>query len=245
MTTLVIGASGATGKHLVNQLLVLGQEVKVIVRTAAKIPDNWKSNSSIHFIEANVSEINEDEMAKHLEGCNTVASCLGHNISWKGIFGKPRKLVTDSIQLISKAIKKNSAEEPIKLVLMSTTAFVNNALKEPNSFIQRIVIGLLRLLLPPHVDNEKVADFLINNIGQNNKFIQWVAVRPYNLINEDNICEYEVYPSPSKPAVLDPRKTRRINVGHFMAELITNDDIWDKWKGQLPIIIDKSASNKN
>ncbi len=241
MTTLVVGASGTTGKHLVNQLLEMGQEVKVIVRTTAKIPDNWKNNSSIQFIGANVSEINEDEMAKHLKGCIAVASCLGHNMNWKGIYGEPRKLVTDSIQLISKAIKKNAPEEPIKLVWMNTTAFVNNALKEPNSFIQRIVIGLLRLLLPPHVDNEKAADFLINNIGQKNNFIQWVAVRPYGLINEDKICEYEVYPSPSKPAIFDPRKTRRINVGHFMAKLITNDDIWDKWKGQLPVIIDKSA----
>ena len=32
MTTLVVGATGATGKQLVEQLLNMGQKVKVIVR---------------------------------------------------------------------------------------------------------------------------------------------------------------------------------------------------------------------
>lgn len=240
MTALIVGATGATGKHLVNQLLETGYVVKVIVRSIAKIPKHWKDNEAVHLIEANIAELSEDKMAEHLKECDAVASCLGHNMSWKGIYGEPRKLVTDSIQLISKTIKKNAPQKPIKLVLMSTTAFVNNALEEPNSFSQRIVIGLLRLLLPPHVDNEKAADFLINNIGQKDDFIEWVAVRPYGLINEDKKTEYEVYPSPDKPAIFDPRKTRRINVGHFMAELITNNGVWNLWKGQMPVILDKT-----
>ena len=37
MTTLVLGASGATGKQLVEQLLNMGQEVKVIIRPNGKI----------------------------------------------------------------------------------------------------------------------------------------------------------------------------------------------------------------
>ena len=47
MTTLVVGASGATGKQLVEQLLNMGQKVKVIVRSNGKIPDTWKNNDKI------------------------------------------------------------------------------------------------------------------------------------------------------------------------------------------------------
>jgi uncharacterized protein YbjT (DUF2867 family) len=46
MTTLVVGATGATGKQLVEQLLSMGQKIKVIVRPSGKIPDKWNSSDS-------------------------------------------------------------------------------------------------------------------------------------------------------------------------------------------------------
>ena len=64
---------------------------------------------------------------------------------------------------------------------MNTTGNRNRDLNEPISFAQKCVIGLLRLLLPPHVDNEKAADYLRTQIGQNNASIEWVAVRPDGL----------------------------------------------------------------
>lgn len=39
MKALVLGASGATGKHLVEQLLELGYEVKAIARTPENLPN--------------------------------------------------------------------------------------------------------------------------------------------------------------------------------------------------------------
>lgn len=30
-----------------------------------------------------------------------------------------------------------------------------------------------------------------------------------------------------------------IDVAHFMADLITDDDTWNKWKGQMPVIYNK------
>jgi hypothetical protein len=101
---------------------------------------------------------------------------------------------------------------------------------------QKLVIGLLRLLLPPHVDNESAADYLRTKVGQKNNMIEWVAVRPDGLINEDEVSQYEVYPSPTRSAIFDAGKISRINVGHFMAELITKNDVWNKWKGQMPVI---------
>ena len=236
MTTLVVGASGATGKQLVEQLLNMGQKVKVIVRSNGKIPATWKNNDKISIIKASILEISVDEMTNYLNDCQSVASCLGHNITMKGIFGKPRKLVTDAVQLLCNAIKKKSPEKPITFVLMNTTANRNRDLNEPISIGQRFVIGLLRLLLPPHVDNENAADYLRTKIGQKNNLIEWVAVRPDDLVNEDKVSEYEVYPSPIRSAVFDAGTISRINVGHFMAKLIVENDLWNKWKGQMPVI---------
>jgi nucleoside-diphosphate-sugar epimerase len=241
MTTLVVGASGATGKKLVAQLLISKQKVKVIVRSPENLPQSWKSNDQLTIIKASVLDISENEMAEHLQDCSAVASCLGHTLSWKGIYGNPRKLVTDAVNLLCNAIENNAPNKPVKFVLMNTTGNSNRDLDEPISFGQKIVIGLLRLLLPPHVDNEKAADYLRIKVGQKNKFIEWVAVRPDGLVNEDKVTEYELYPSPTRSAIFDAGKVSRINVGHFMAELITENDLWNKWKGKMPVIYSCNA----
>ncbi len=242
MTILVVGASGATGRLLVEQLLNRGQNVKVIVRSPDKLPEVLKNHDHLSVIRASVLDLSDAEMTRHVNGCDAVASCLGHNLSWKGIFGHPRRLVTDTTRRLCNAIKANKSVEPTKFVLMNTAGNSNRDLHEPLSFGERCVIGLLRLLLPPHVDNEKAADYLRTNVGQNNGAIEWAAVRPDNLINEDKVTEYEVHPSPTRSAIFNAGLTSRINVAHFMADLITDDDTWNRWKGQMPVIYNKASS---
>jgi hypothetical protein len=242
MTILVVGASGATGRLLVEQLLNRGQNVKVIVRSSEKLPEFLKNHDNLSVICASVLELSDAEMVQHVNGCDAVASCLGHNMNWKGLFGHPRRLVTDATRRLCNAIKTNKSEKPTRYVLMNTTGNSNRDLHEPISFGQRCVIGLLRLLLPPHVDNEKAADYLRTNIGQNDRVVEWAAVRPDNLIDEDNVTKYEVHQSPIRSAIFDSGRTSRINVGHFMADLITHDNTWNKWKGQMPVIYNIASS---
>lgn len=240
MTILVVGASGATGIRLVEELLQREQDVKIIVRSPEKLPETIKNHKCLSVISASVLELSDDEMIHHVAGCNAVASCLGHNASFKGIFGKPRRLVTETTQKLCTAIKALKSEISTKYVLMNTVANSNRDLNEPSSFAQRSVIGLLRVLVPPQQDNEEAADYLRTTIGQNDNAIEWTAVRPSGLINEESVSEIEVYPSPIM-SVFDNGKISRINVGHFMADLITNDDVWNKWKGQMPVIYNKTS----
>ena len=236
MTTLVVGASGATGRQFVEQLLEMEKKVKVIVRSPEKLPESWKNNDLVSIIRASVLDIAEEEMANHVKDCQAVVSCLGHNLTWKGVYGKPRKLVRDAVRLLCYVIKRNSPEEPIKFVLMNTAGNRNRDLNEPVSFRERLVIGVLRLLLPPHPDNEKAADYLRVNVGQKDPSIEWVVVRPDSLIDEDRITDYVLFASPTRSAIFNAGKTSRINVGHFMAKLLTDKDIWNEWKGQMPVI---------
>ena len=239
MKVLVVGASGATGRKLVEQLLVKKHKVKVIVRSPEKLPDVWKSNKDLEIISASILKLSDTEMSRIVKDCQAVASCLGHNLTWKGIYGQPRKLVTEATQKLCNAIKSNNPKAPIKYVLMNTTGNRNRDINEPISFAQKCVISLLRLLLPPHVDNEKAADYLRIQIKQNNNFIEWVAVRPDGLINEEEVTDYEIHPSPIRSAIFSAGKVSRINVGHFMANLIYDNKLWSKWKGQMPVIYSK------
>ncbi len=236
MTTLIVGASGATGRLLVEQLLNRGEIVKIIVRAESNLPETVSQHKNLSIIQASLLELSDAEMAQHVKGCNAVVSCLGHNLSFKGIYGQPRRLVTEATRRLCQAIKANEPQTPVKFVLMNTTGNRNRDLPEPVSFAQKCAIGLIRILLPPQVDNEKAADYLRTEIGQHDNVIEWAAVRPDSLTNETAVSEYKVYPSPIRSPIFDPGKTSRINVGHFMAELITNQEIWNKWQGQMPVI---------
>lgn len=235
MEILVVGASGATGYLVVEQLLKSGEKVKAIVRSSEKLAE-LQSNKNLTLITASVLELSDEEMALHVQDCDAVVSCLGHNINLKGMFGHPRRLVTDTARRLCAAIEANKPPSPVKYVLMNTTGNRNRDLNEPISFAQKVVLALLRLMLPPYTDNEKAADFLRTNIGQNNKVIEWTAIRPDGLIDEKTVSAYEVYPSPIRSAIFNAGITSRINVAHFMASSITDDDIWNKWKGQMPVI---------
>lgn len=236
MTILVVGASGATGSLLVQRLLASGESVKIVIRPNSNLSDAVIKHENLTLIRANFLDLGDDEIAQIVEGCSAIASCLGHNLSFKGIYGHPRSLVTHSVRRLCKAVRENSSNTPVKLVLMNTTGNSNRDIPERISFTQTCVIQLLRLLLPPHVDNEKAADFLRTEIGTNDNQIDWAVVRPDTLTDENRVTEYEVHPSPIRSAIFDAGTTSRINVGHFMAKLMTDQNTWNEWSGKMPVI---------
>jgi hypothetical protein len=119
---------------------------------------------------------------------------------------------------------------------MNTTGNRNRNLAEPVSFAQACVSGLLRLLLPPHVDSEQAADYLRTQVGSGDAHTEWVVVRPDSLTDAEEVTGYTLHASPTRSAIFDAGKTSRINVAHFMAELLSNDSIWNEWWGQMPVI---------
>jgi nucleoside-diphosphate-sugar epimerase len=239
VTTLVVGASGATGRLLVQQLLDRGESVRIIVRTEAGLPPAIRNHENLRITRANLLELSDAELTRHVRGCDAVASCLGHNITFKGMFGHPRRLVTDAVRKLCNAIKANKPATPVKFVLMNTAANSNRDLDERISFGQRCVIRLLRALLPPHADNEAAANYLRTAIGQDDKAIEWVAVRPDGLVDADAVSGYEVYASPVRSAIFAAGTTSRINVSHFMAGMIGNHSAWREWKGRMPVIYNR------
>lgn len=236
MTTLVVGASGATGRLLVEQLLSQGQQVKIIVRSIDKLPGLWKQQEQLTITEASLLDMTDVQLFEQVKGCLAVVSCLGHNLTLKGMFGHPRRLVTDGIQRLCHAIEKTTPDVPVKYILMNTTGNQNKQAGELISSAQSVVIGLIRHLIPPHADNEEAAAYLQLNFGANQTAIEWTAVRPDSLIDEESVTEYKAHRSPIRSAIFDSGKTSRINVAHFMSQLIIDVDIWKKWKGQMPVI---------
>lgn len=242
MTTLVVGGTGATGRLLVQQLLDRGQEVRAIVRSPDRLLAESRAHSHLSLIRASLLEMSDSELARHVAGCDAVASCLGHNLTMAGIFGHPRLLVTDATRRLCQAIQSTGPARPVRFALMNTAGNSNRDIPEQISFAQKAVTGLIRLLVPPHRDNENAADHLRTQIGQPHASIEWCVARPDTLIDESRVSGYQTHPSPTRSAIFNPGKTSRVNVAHFMAELITDDALWQRWKGQMPVIYNSITS---
>ena len=247
MRILIVGASGATGRLLIQQLLNSNHKVKIIVRSAAALdqilPVEVSQDERLLITEANLLELSDEALKKQVQGCHVVISCLGHPLSLKGMFGQPRHLVTDAVQRLCHAIAQTAPavqEPPIKFILMNSTGNQDKANGEKVSTAQTLVVTMIRLLLPPHADNEQAAAFLQRRVDTQNKMIEWVVVRPDSLTNETCVTEYDVFASPTRSAIFDAGKTSRINVAHFISQLVSNHDIWDKWKTKMPVIYNVS-----
>ena len=236
MTVLVLGGTGATGRLLVKELLDRGSAVRVVVRDATRVDESLRGRSHLSVVEGGISEMTDDDLRRVVAGCGAAASCLGHNLNFRGLFGPPYRLVTDATRRICSALQAEGGDEPRRFVLMNTTGVRNPDQDERLSVRHRAVVLALRLLLPPHADNEGAARHLRRRIGRSHPDIEWVAVRPDGLVDRDAVSAYEVHPSPTRDPIFDAGQTSRANVAHFMAALLTDPVLWARWRGGTPVL---------
>lgn len=241
MTVLILGASGATGRLALAELLRREVPCKIILRPGSYLDPEAETKPLLTVIRASVLDLSHDELADILKGCHSILSCLGHTLSWRGVFGQPRRLVTEAAEKLCQVAQESKPETPIKYILMNTAGFQNRALGEEVPFSQACILSLLRTFLPPHRDNEDAASFLRDQIGQSHGALEWTAIRPDALIDEEQVSSYSLHSSPTRSAIFNSGQTSRINVAHFMAELITNDELWTQWRGKMPVIYNEES----
>ncbi len=236
MNILLLGATGSTGRLVAYELINRGYHVKVIVRSLTRLDQSFINNSQIEIIVANICELSECELAEHIRGCAAVVSCLGHNLTFRGVYGHPRKLVSETTKRISLAVNIMKPQYPIKLVLMSTTGYQNLLRNEKRSLAHRLVIYLIRKLVPPHVDNEEAGQYLQYMHTNSCKALEWVTVRPDSLVDQSKQSKFSVYPSPISDPIFSSKETSRINVAKFMVDLISSRRLWNEWVSEMPVI---------
>ena len=220
---------------MVEQSLALGHTVRVIVRSRHRLPAAVLEHPNIAVIEASILDLSDQQLSDAAKGCDAVVSCLGHVLSFKGIFGAPRKLCTDATRRLCTAIESNRPTSPAKFILMNTVGVPNPDLHEKRSWFERGVLTLLRWLIPPHNDNETAAQHLHETVGKQSEYLEWCSVRPDSLINAE-VSPYDVSESPVT-GLFSGRPTTRSNVARFMTELIEDEILWDTWKFKMPVIM--------
>ncbi len=94
---------------------------------------------------------------------------------------------------------------------------------------------MLRGVLPPAKDNQRAANFLLDEIGPNNAFVQWVVVRPDSLLAGE-VSEYTVHEGLVN-GLFKPGSTNMAKDAHLMCELVTNPRAGQAWKCKLPVVV--------
>ena len=97
-TILVAGATGQTGRLVVEQSLANDHKVRIIVRSRNRLPAEILEHPNINLIEASLLDLSDEQMADLAKGCDSVVSCLGYVINFNGIFGEPKQLCTEATQ---------------------------------------------------------------------------------------------------------------------------------------------------
>ena len=249
--TLVLGATGATGRHVVNFLLQSSnKKVRVIVRDKEKFTQIMKSFTTPYqeenleiLEEPSLSSMSKTDINSALSGCDTVISCLGHNLTCSGMCGcADRKLCTDAVATFTNAAVEN--KQKIKFILMGTVGSYNSNLNERQSASCCLCCGLccLNCCMPPVSDNLQAIAYLVEVVGTKNEYVDWCVVRPDSLVDEDKPTPVQAFPSPLSNPLTNPGEISRISVARFMADLDLHNDIFSNFKFQTPAIYNKLPS---
>ena len=208
MKILILGATGRTGKLILEEALNQGYDINCLVRDPKKIDGNHKN---MKIYEGSPERISSLENA--MQGCDGIISAL--NISRKSDFPwsklrTPKTFLSDVMKNIISLTQKNKID---RIVVCSAWGVSETEKEIPfwfNWFIKNSNIGIA------YKDHERQENLLKSSN------LSWTIVRPSGLINskkEQKIIES--YANEPKPKITISRKS----VAEFMVNALSNEKL--------------------
>jgi len=175
MKLLILGATGRTGKYLVQESLSRGHVVHALVREKSKIEE---TNANLHLFQG--SPLDADRLAEAMSGCDAVLSVL--NISRVSDFPWARLRTPD--HFLSEAMQKVievAHRQNITRVVVCTAWGVHETINDIPWWFRWLIrssnIGVT------YKDHERQEDLLMHSD------LDWTIVRPVGLTNSTQIKE--------------------------------------------------------
>ena len=203
MKVLIFGATGATGRHLVEQALTQGHAVTAFVRNPAKL-----ESTNLQIIQGDVLDAASVERA--VQGQDAVVCALGAPASDKTM------LRSSGTRNILRAMEKAGVQ---RFVCQSSLGFGDSRDILPFHFKYVLVPLILRHAFTDHECQEK----LIRQSG-----LEWTIVRPANLTNGDHAGVYKQGFAVTEKTKL---KISRADVADFMLKQLSDDTYVHKTPG--------------
>lgn len=205
MKVLILGATGRTGKYLLEEALRLGFEINILVRDSKKVKIK---SEKLNIFEGNPSNL--ADLGKALIGCESTLSAL--NISRNSDFSwaklrTPKDFLATTVENIIELSKTNPME---KVIVISAWGVSETNQDLPFWFRWLIENSNIKYGYLGHEQQEK----LLKNSNLN-----WTSVRLVGLTNfeknEDILTSINNFP---KPKLTISRKS----VAQFMIQILKN-----------------------
>jgi putative NADH-flavin reductase len=176
MRLYVIGGSGRTGHHLIDQAIARGHEVTALVRR----PDALKPRPGLQLIEGNAAR--PEDVAAFLDGHDAALSCLGHR------HHADVHVLQDGADALLDAMACRG---------INRCLFVSQGLLFAT---HNPLIGLLRVVFARHVADSTAMEHLVELSDTD-----WTIVRPPRLVDHGHPHGYRAAPGalPDGPASLE------------------------------------------
>ena len=210
MKILILGATGRTGKFLVEYALEKDFEVICLVRDPRKI----KPRKGLTILQGN--PIHKNDLENALDGCQAVVSAL--NISRNSDFPwaklrTPRTYLSDVMQNVINLSKSTAVEH---IVICSAWGVLETRKEIPFWFRWMIDYSNIGVAYKDHERQEKVLE---------NSKLHWTVIRPVGLINSKTHQKVkESYVNSPKPSLLISRRS----VAKYMIECLGNSGLFSK-----------------
>ena len=193
MKVLILGASGRTGKLVLEQALSEGYLVNVLVRDARKI----KAHPRLQVREGNPANL--EDLQRSLVGCKAVISVL--NISRSSDFPwAPVRTPKDYMSTVMRKLLSLSLAPPLeRLIVCSAWGVGDSRANIPFWFRWTIDLSNIRVAYADHARQEKLVE---------SSDLSWTIVRPVGLSNSRKGETIQLsYGKLPKPSLLISRKT--------------------------------------
>jgi nucleoside-diphosphate-sugar epimerase len=199
MRVLIVGATGGTGRQLVEQALDQGHQVTAFVRDPSRLR---MEHANLRIVKGDVLDYASVELA--MRGQSAVLSALGHKR-----FFYPNKIQSDGMRHILRAMKVCDVPRLICETALGIGKSVGR-LGLPHTFF------ILPLVLPFYMWDKLRQEELITASDRD-----WVIVRPGVLTNGEARGSYRH--GLKVGSYLWPVKIARADVADFMLKQLTDD----------------------
>uniref|UniRef100_UPI003AABE490 flavin reductase (NADPH)-like n=1 Tax=Centroberyx gerrardi TaxID=166262 RepID=UPI003AABE490 len=211
MKIAVLGATGQTGQHLVNQALQQGHIVTAIVRNPGKLS---VQHDRLKVVEADVFSANS--LKAHFKGQDVIMSCLGFPACFlSGVTG-----YTLSMSAVVSAMR----EARVTRIITMTSWYT-----QPESGAQSSL--LIRFLLLPMIRSVLSNMYDMEHFLKKTEDVTWTVVRPPGLKNlpasAQEFLTHEGYFVPDSSGNPAGSMVARGDVARFMLSLL-NSNAWVK-----------------
>ncbi|WP_101294912.1 NAD(P)-dependent oxidoreductase [Halegenticoccus soli] len=207
MRLTIFGASGRTGRALVEQALAAGHHVTAFVRDPAAFD---AERERLAVVRGDV--LDPDAVDRAVDGADAVLSALGH------AKGSPNDVLAVAADNVVEAMEERGVP---RLIVLSGAAVRTN--KGPSSLGGRAMTGLMKL-----VPGDLLADSkrYVRRVADSD--LEWVVVRAPRLTDGEHTGDYRV-----GYLKLGPRATvSRADAADFMLGQIRSDE----WVGEMPMV---------